>query len=449
MPAFSEDQVIALAPDESSARSSRDLANPRKWVSYGASEKLIWGVCQGSGASPYQTCIDTGEPAFKCSCPSKKFPCKHALGLFLLFCRTQSTFEIQSAPGWASQWLQSRSERLEKKAKKKETSAESAPDPAAKAKRQADRKAKVDAGVADLSLWMQDRVRQGIAGLESRTYQFWDGPAARLVDAQAPGLARVLRQCAGIPNSGEGWQEKLLERFSLMHLASEGFSRIDELDEGVRQDLRSFIGFTVSQEELLKENGTADRWQILGQRLDLEDRLKIQRTWLRGENTKQWALVLSFAYGMQPLDVSLQPGCALEAELVFFPAALKLRSLVKTRAESALPLKSFVACATAEEFLEEYASSLSLNPWLESFPVALDNVTAGQTADGRFMIVDREKTVIPVSITDSTRWQMLAFTGGHSFSLFGEWNGESFLPLSLMKNGFFARLDQRLAMTNV
>ena len=41
-------------------------------------------VDQGSAASPYQTGIDLSEPAFQCTCPSHKFPCKHGLGLFLL-----------------------------------------------------------------------------------------------------------------------------------------------------------------------------------------------------------------------------------------------------------------------------------------------------------------------------------------------------------------------------
>ncbi len=48
------------------------------------------GLCQGSGRQPYQARVDLAEPAFKCSCPSRKFPCKHGLALLLLFAKTDT-----------------------------------------------------------------------------------------------------------------------------------------------------------------------------------------------------------------------------------------------------------------------------------------------------------------------------------------------------------------------
>ena len=80
---WTPEQIVALAPDAGSVKAGRELATARKWVSLGRSEQAVWGECQGSGAKPYQTKIDLSEPAFQCSCPSRKFPCKHALGLLL------------------------------------------------------------------------------------------------------------------------------------------------------------------------------------------------------------------------------------------------------------------------------------------------------------------------------------------------------------------------------
>ena len=82
---FSPEQIIALAPDAPSAKAGRSLATARKWSALGCDERAVWGECQGSGKEPYRTQIDFTEPAFRCMCPSRKFPCKHALGLFLLF----------------------------------------------------------------------------------------------------------------------------------------------------------------------------------------------------------------------------------------------------------------------------------------------------------------------------------------------------------------------------
>ena len=66
------------------------------------------GACQGSGSKPYQVQIDLAEPAFKCSCPSRKFPCKHALGLLLIHATTPAAIVKAERPAWVSEWLASR-----------------------------------------------------------------------------------------------------------------------------------------------------------------------------------------------------------------------------------------------------------------------------------------------------------------------------------------------------
>src|SRR5690242_3082205 len=104
MPVWTTDQVISLAPDAASASAGQALAAEKKWLSIGRSERAIWGLCQGSGKDPYQARVDLAEPAFKCSCPSRKFPCKHGLGLLLLFAKNQGSFKEQAEPGWVVDW---------------------------------------------------------------------------------------------------------------------------------------------------------------------------------------------------------------------------------------------------------------------------------------------------------------------------------------------------------
>ena len=216
MPAISEDQVIALAPDDNSVKSAQELASSDRWFRYGAGENTVWGECPGSGGRPYQTCIDIAAPAFKCSCPGRKFPCKHGLGLLLFFCRFPETFVCRDIPDWAGHWLQSRRASQEKKTEKSQELSARIPDFQARDRRKSERLAKVESGLSEFRLWVQDRIRQGLSGLESQSYQFWERAAARLTDAQAPGLARQLRQCAGIANSGQGWQARLLCRLCLL-----------------------------------------------------------------------------------------------------------------------------------------------------------------------------------------------------------------------------------------
>ncbi len=69
----------------------------------------------------------------------------------------------------------------------------------------------------------------GLASAQGESPRFWEERAARLVDAQAPGLARLVRELAGIPASSEGWPERLLERLGRLHLVVEGYKRLDSL----------------------------------------------------------------------------------------------------------------------------------------------------------------------------------------------------------------------------
>src|ERR1700760_3340439 len=80
---WSAESVLALATDDSSRRASGPLSRPAPWTGTGATSDLVWGLCAGSGRSSYQVGVDLLCPPFKCSCPSRKFPCKHALGLLL------------------------------------------------------------------------------------------------------------------------------------------------------------------------------------------------------------------------------------------------------------------------------------------------------------------------------------------------------------------------------
>lgn len=76
---WSEEQVLALSPDASSTKAARDLSRPEKWQLLAIDALVLWGEIKGSSSTPYRTQIDLQNIAFKCSCPSRKFPCEHGL----------------------------------------------------------------------------------------------------------------------------------------------------------------------------------------------------------------------------------------------------------------------------------------------------------------------------------------------------------------------------------
>jgi hypothetical protein len=115
---LTEQQVLALAPDSSSAANGKKLMSASKWVSSGKNAQALWGECQGSGSKPYQTQIDLSDFASKCSCPSRKFPCKHALGLLLFAAADAQKIAEAAPPDWVSAWLDKRTATAIKKKKK-------------------------------------------------------------------------------------------------------------------------------------------------------------------------------------------------------------------------------------------------------------------------------------------------------------------------------------------
>src|SRR5262245_33816891 len=112
------EQIIALAPDAASAKAGQGLAAARKWSLLGQAQHVVWGHCQGSGKDSYRAQIDLKEPAFRCTCPSRKFPCKHGLGLLLLFATQSQLFTAGSPPPEVSEWIESRAQRTERRARK-------------------------------------------------------------------------------------------------------------------------------------------------------------------------------------------------------------------------------------------------------------------------------------------------------------------------------------------
>ena len=438
--AWAVEQVLALAPDASSAKSGRDLSTARKWVTLGTTNQCAWGTIQGSGKNPYQACIDLSGPAFKCTCPSRKFPCKHGLGLFLILAQAPAAFTETTTPAWASEWLAKRAEKSEPKAA---PAAQKDPESIAKAavsaeKRAAARDDKVAAGLEELEIWLYDLVRTGFAALPGKPSSFWQTPAARLVDAQAPGLARRVRELDGITTRGEDWPRQLLTQAALLHLAHTGWSRLQSLTADTQADLRSTLGFTVSQEDILAQTGVRDHWLVIGQRIEEEERLRVQRVWLFGQDSKRLALCLSFsASPAQPLDISLVPGAVVDSELAFFPSAWPLRALVKQRNGAINPAAAAAfphgSVAIANAFA---AGAFTANPWLERVPFALSAVVPLRRTHG-WIVRDQAGDSLPLEIAEIKAWGLLAASGGQPIALSGEWDGAVFHPLGAWVEGRF------------
>ena len=109
---------------------------------------------------------------------------------------------------------------------------------------------RVAAGLDELDQWLRDQVRTGIADLGRGGYGPLDRMAARMVDAQAPGVAGMLRALPG-ELAGEGWPGRLLEQLGALHLLIAAHRRIDELPPDLAATVRSRVGYPVRKADVL------------------------------------------------------------------------------------------------------------------------------------------------------------------------------------------------------
>jgi hypothetical protein len=432
------DQVAGLAPDDASLKAGRGLASERRWSDLGQNEQAVWGLCRGSGSKPYETQVDLSGPAFRCSCPSRKFPCKHALGLLLLVAASPSAAPAAEPPEWVQEWLGSRAER-EERAQARAEKRQAPPDPEAQARRQAKREERVQAGLEELERWLHDLVRQGLAQARQRPYGFWDEAAARLVDAQASALAGRLRMLGGVAAAGrDDWAEALLEEAGLVQLLLRASRRLDALPEGLRADVRALIGWTVSQEDVLAGARLRDRWAVLGRVLEDDERLRVQRVWLHGLESRRSALVLSFAAAGQPLDASLAAGTVVDASLVFYPSAAPLRAVVAEQHAAPEPLPELPA-GSIESALGARAAALAQQPWLWRLPVSLGGVVPARR-DGEWLAAEPDGEALALACDELTGWRLTALSGGRPLAIFGEWERDRVRPVSAIVDGRFVLL---------
>ncbi len=423
--------MLELAPDPGSAKAGRGQAAPAKWSGAGASARAVWGACQGSGKRPYLTTVETAGPAFKCSCPSRKFPCKHALGLLLLW----SGGQLPSAaePGWVREWLDGRVSRAEKKP--------AAPkDLEAAAKRAEERLARVTAGAAELRGWLTDRVSAGFAAFERGGAEELYTVASRMVDAQAPGLANGLRRAAALIGRGRDWPDRLLAELSLVYLLADAADRLAELPAGLADSVRSRLGFSMGNAQVLESGERVpDQWLVTGAIDEEQESLRSRRTWLRGKRSGRDALVLSFAPPGRPLDSSLPPGSVVAGELVFHPAAVPQRAVFDHREEpvAAAP-ESVPAGGTFAAALAEHAAALAADPCLDRWPMLLSDLRPARHGDG-WALSDVDGSALPLS-PSADPWPLLALAAERPVTVAAEWTTAGLRPLSCWHRDGMVRL---------
>jgi hypothetical protein len=424
------EQVLSLAPDAASRSAARSLSNPAPWTGVGTSASLVWGLCRGSGSTPYQAVVDLSGPAYRCGCPSRKFPCKHALGLLLLWA-ADGVPETAEPVDYAAAWAKSRAQRGDNAAERVPRG--TAPkDPEQAARTAARRRDRVTAGLAELDVWLRDQVRTGIAGASADAYRRFDGMAARMVDAQAPGVASALRRLPQVTSSGPGWPGRILTELAQLRLLVAAHDRIGELPEALAATVRQRVGYPVATEDVLQTHPVRDVWHVLGSTESDSGTLVTRRTWLWAAAADRPALVLAFGAGGQPPDRSLLRGTALDADLHFYPGQPPLRAIIGQQHTEPVALPGITPPArprTIARLLDEHATARAQDPWLTVWPALLD-VRPARGA-GQWRLADENGDSLPTRGGREAIWPVLATSGGEIVTVAAELSDGRLLPLGV------------------
>ncbi|HJD97187.1 SWIM zinc finger family protein [Mailhella massiliensis] len=411
------DAVLAMAPDESSVKAARGLASPGKWQSLGADEAAAWGLCQGSGSKPYQVKVDLSGPACSCSCPSRKIPCKHALALLLLLAQQKAVFTEGERPAWVSEWLEGRQQRAARKEEGQARKKHALPSP----KKEAARLARMATGLEELSRWMGDQVRCGLSSLSGQ-YGEWGRLAARMVDAQAPGMAARLLALEGVVDNGQDWPGRLLGSLGELQLLVDAFSRMDSLSPEEKADVRAALGLAADKESVLSgEERVSEVWTVIGITFEEEDKLWRRRVWLYGNASGRIALLLDFSHKSRTFEPVFTPGGSVRMTLAFYPGASPLRAVVADAPvqEPGGALPSF----TLEEAFSSMARAVAANPWQLPLPLFFSGAKLF-CEEERWYLLAGEDRALPLVMSDGEAWELLARSGGNPLTVCGEWDGE-------------------------
>jgi hypothetical protein len=326
---WSVDEVLASAPDAAVASAARQLAHLDGWSMTGCDHEACWGRCHGSAGEPYAVTIDHVTRRWRCSCPSRKVPCKHAVALALLW--SNGVLAVAARPPSAQQFIAGRPAATTASTPVPVEPTERIGAPSAAS---AERRRRVEAGLRDLDRWLVDRIRHGIGTGDLDKRSTWDHLSTRLVDAQCGALANRVKRLAQRANDGLATPQAITAELAMLHLVARGGSDLGALelrDAALAASTRTAIGFSMSKVEVMATGPITDEWLAVGASMAAEERVTIRRTWLFGRHSKLWAVVIdAAAYGME-FDVLWPIGTSVHADLHMVNAKVRLRALVGTR----------------------------------------------------------------------------------------------------------------------
>lgn len=440
--ALSLSKIEAIAPDQGSLSAAKKLLKLSSWPGlFHDGKGLVWGECQGSGSTPYRVSVTEDDAGYKCSCPSRKFPCKHSLALMWIRAEGREQFALADAPGWVTDWLARRrgpsagagtAPRASiAETEGADTGAEADPKAEARAaaareRSRRERESAIAGGLEDLDAWLRDQISAGLVSFAVAPSGPCRTMAQRLVDAKAGGLAaRVDAIPARLFQFPEEQRAIMAVReLGGLHLLASAYLRQAEIPELLREDVRQAVGWNMARDAVLSASGSRHcegTWTVVLSRSQVQpDKLRRNETWLLCGD-EHAVLVDYVPVSTGASSGGFAAGERMQAELAYYPSAVPQRALILRAGpvtpddEAPLDLQR----KTLSETYSQYEKALAAKPWLEDYPLVFTNAVV-RVRGGSLHLVS-EGLSLPVSPSQGDAAWPLADCG--ALDGVGIWNG--------------------------
>lgn len=248
MVTITEEYINSKAVNADSLKNGKSLVQKGKFVKLlkDKDETIIFGECEGSGSSNYMASADfikEDSPVFRCTCPSRQFPCKHVIGL--MFANVMGKqFEIGEIP----EDIKRKREKLDKKSEEPEEEVEKKVKPKKSSNVDAVKKKALlqIEGITIIRKIVDSILLNGIASLKKLNRNEIEKQLKEIGNYYIPGLQSMIREFYDTINEFQeadehkkyaAATEKLIKINSLCKKGTETLDKITKGEELTLQDM--------------------------------------------------------------------------------------------------------------------------------------------------------------------------------------------------------------------
>src|SRR6516162_966645 len=228
------------APNAAAIKNARGVVLKKKLVGLFLSPDgtLLFGDCKGSGAENYRPSADFSDPSkpvYRCTCPSRQFPCKHSLALLYAYAQG-AKFAEKEVPADIAE----KRSKIEQRAERKKEEGEK-PHKVNTSALKKKIQTQLD-GLDLLESLITDIMRAGLGTLNAKSARQIEEQAKQLGNAYLPGAQNALHALTGLFYRSEISSEdelKTSEREKVYSAALDQLNRLHSLCKQGRKYLQS------------------------------------------------------------------------------------------------------------------------------------------------------------------------------------------------------------------